>query len=131
MFDVAKGVFGWAARDSQADFIRALLGMLGPKDKFRLMTADMAVHNFAAEPAAVSEKSIEGAMAFLGREYRVLAVFVLIVAALLFIFYRQQGTQLIALSFVVGALCSGTAGFLGMRVATAASVIHVQPQQKA
>jgi K(+)-stimulated pyrophosphate-energized sodium pump len=63
----------------------------------------------------------EGAMAFLGREYRVLAVFVLIVAALLFIFYRQQGTQLIALSFIVGALCSGTAGFLGMRVATAAN----------
>jgi K(+)-stimulated pyrophosphate-energized sodium pump len=63
----------------------------------------------------------EGAMAFLGREYRVLAVFVAVVAVLLFVFYRGQGTQLIALSFVVGALCSGTAGFIGMRVATAAN----------
>ncbi len=63
----------------------------------------------------------EGAMAFLGREYRVLAIFVALVAVLLFVFYRSQGTELIALSFVVGALCSGTAGFIGMRVATAAN----------
>jgi K(+)-stimulated pyrophosphate-energized sodium pump len=63
----------------------------------------------------------EGAMAFLAREYRVLAVFVVIVAILLFVFYSRSGTQLIAVSFVVGALCSGLAGFIGMRVATAAN----------
>ena len=63
----------------------------------------------------------EGAMAFLAREYRVLAVFVIIVAGLLFFLYSKSGMQLIALSFVVGALCSGTAGFIGMRVATAAN----------
>ncbi len=65
----------------------------------------------------------EGAMAFLGREYRVLAVFVAVVAALLWFFYsRQPGNLgLIALSFVVGALCSGLAGFIGMRVATEAN----------
>ncbi|HMB70699.1 MAG TPA: sodium/proton-translocating pyrophosphatase, partial [bacterium] len=65
----------------------------------------------------------EGAMAFLAREYRVLAIFVVVVAALLFFFYsRQPGNLgLIALSFVVGALCSGLAGFIGMRVATAAN----------
>ena len=64
----------------------------------------------------------EGAMAFLGREYRVLGVFVLVVAGLLFLAYRGQGMGLIALSFVVGALCSGVAGFIGMRVATAANI---------
>ena len=63
----------------------------------------------------------EGAMAFLAREYRVLAIFVVVVAVLLFVFYQRTGTQLIALSFVVGALCSGLAGFIGMRVATAAN----------
>jgi K(+)-stimulated pyrophosphate-energized sodium pump len=63
----------------------------------------------------------EGAMAFLWREYKALAVFVAAVAVLLFVFYRGQGTQLIALSFIVGALCSGLAGFIGMRVATAAN----------
>jgi K(+)-stimulated pyrophosphate-energized sodium pump len=65
----------------------------------------------------------EGAMAFLGREYRVLGVFVAVVAVLLYFLYsRQPGNLgLIALSFVVGALCSGLAGFIGMRVATAAN----------
>ena len=51
----------------------------------------------------------------------VLAIFVGVVAVLLFVFYQRQGTQLIALSFVVGALCSGLAGFIGMWVATAAN----------
>ncbi|MBU0552471.1 sodium-translocating pyrophosphatase [Myxococcota bacterium] len=66
----------------------------------------------------------EGAMAFLMREYRILAVFVIVVAALLGWVNRDQpdSHQLIALSFVVGAVCSGLAGFFGMRVATAANV---------
>lgn len=66
----------------------------------------------------------EGAMAFLGREYRTLAIFVLVVAGLLF--YANSGradsSPLIALSFVLGALASGLAGFFGMRVATNANV---------
>ncbi len=64
----------------------------------------------------------EGAMAFLGREYRVLSIFILVVAALLVGVYWTRGTSLIALSFVVGALCSGMAGYFGMRVATLANV---------
>ncbi|MCA9751746.1 MAG: sodium/proton-translocating pyrophosphatase, partial [Gemmatimonadetes bacterium] len=63
----------------------------------------------------------EGAMAFLWREYKALGIFVVAVAVLLFLLYRGQGKELIALSFVVGALCSGLAGFIGMRVATAAN----------
>ncbi len=66
----------------------------------------------------------EGAMAFLAREYKVLAGFVLIVALLLI--WQNSGdpetSPLIALSFIVGALCSGLAGYFGMRVATAANV---------
>jgi len=63
----------------------------------------------------------EGAMAFLRREYSVLSVFVLVVALLLFI--SNKGVlRLVALSFIVGAFCSGLAGFIGMRVATAANV---------
>ncbi len=63
----------------------------------------------------------EGAMAFLSREYKVLAIFVAAVAVLLVIGY--EGTErLVAVSFVVGALCSGLAGFFGMRVATASNM---------
>ncbi len=65
-----------------------------------------------------------GAMAFLAREYKVLALFVLLVAGLL-AFSNMAGenrTPLIAVSFVLGAFASGLAGYFGMRVATAANV---------
>ncbi|MFO0567787.1 MAG: sodium-translocating pyrophosphatase [Polyangiaceae bacterium] len=67
----------------------------------------------------------EGAMAFLGREYRVLAVFVLAVAGLLAVTSRNVAlgqTPLIALAFVMGATASALSGYFGMRVATSANV---------
>jgi K(+)-stimulated pyrophosphate-energized sodium pump len=66
----------------------------------------------------------EGAMAFLAREYRVLAIFVVVVAVLLAFANAGQATSswLIALSVVAGAVCSALAGFFGMRVATSANV---------
>ena len=74
--------------------------------------------------AEIAHDIQEGAAAFLRREYRVLAVFVVVVAALLLIanLSRADSSPLIALSFVVGALCSALAGFFGMRVATKANV---------
>lgn len=62
----------------------------------------------------------EGAMAFLKAEYQVLIVFVIAVSALLGFANagQEDSSSLIALSFVTGALASGLAGFLGMRVAT-------------
>ncbi len=62
----------------------------------------------------------KGAMAFLKAEYRILAIFVLAIAILLgFANYgKSDSSVLISLSFVVGALASGLAGFIGMRVAT-------------
>lgn len=66
----------------------------------------------------------DGAMAFLNREYRVLAIFVVVVAVLLSIatmFTEGLSGSLIGISFVTGAVCSGLAGYLGMRVATAAN----------
>ena len=65
----------------------------------------------------------DGAMAFLKAEYRVLAIFVLAVAILLGISGNTaDSSPLIALSFVLGAICSALAGFIGMRVATKANV---------
>ncbi len=66
----------------------------------------------------------EGAMAFLGREYKVLAIFVAIVAVLLAVSNRSLATSswLIGVSFVVGASASALAGFIGMRIATLANV---------
>ena len=59
----------------------------------------------------------EGAMAFLKAEYSVLAIFVVIIALLLFF-----SNAMTAVAFVSGAICSGLAGYIGMRVATKANV---------
>jgi len=63
----------------------------------------------------------EGAMAFLSREYKVLAIFVVAVAVLL-VLGNEGNVKLVALSFVVGAVCSALAGYFGMRVATNANM---------
>ncbi len=65
----------------------------------------------------------DGAMAFLKTEYRVLAIFVLVIAILLGVANRGRAdsSALISLSFVVGAFASGLAGYLGMKVATKAN----------
>jgi K(+)-stimulated pyrophosphate-energized sodium pump len=61
----------------------------------------------------------EGAMAFLRRQYTVLAGFVAVVALLIFAIpeYRVLG----ALAYLFGAAASGSAGFVGMTIATAAN----------
>ncbi len=66
----------------------------------------------------------EGAMAFLKAEYKVLALFVVVVAVLLGLANSSGESQspIIALSFVMGAIASGLAGWVGMNVATKANV---------
>ncbi|HEX6127640.1 MAG TPA: sodium-translocating pyrophosphatase [Candidatus Limnocylindria bacterium] len=61
----------------------------------------------------------EGAMAFMRRQYTVLAMFVAVVAVLIYLIpeYRLLG----ALAYLAGAFASGSAGFIGMRIATAAN----------
>jgi len=61
----------------------------------------------------------EGALAFLGREYRILAIFVVAVAIILGVI-PNLGLW-VALSFIFGAICSGLAGFIGMNVAIRAN----------
>ncbi|MCO6043876.1 sodium-translocating pyrophosphatase [Aeoliella sp. ICT_H6.2] len=66
----------------------------------------------------------EGAMAFLSREYRSLAVFVVAVAILLGVtnhYVSADTNAYIAASFVLGAFCSALAGFFGMKTATSAN----------
>jgi len=66
----------------------------------------------------------KGAMAFLAREYKVLAIFVVAVAILLGVsnhFVAEDTNAFIALSFVLGAFCSGLAGYFGMKAATKAN----------
>ena len=71
----------------------------------------------------------KGAMAFLRAEYKILSIFVVAVSVLLYFKGSMElsnsnipGHPMIALSFIVGAICSGLAGFIGMVVATKANV---------
>ncbi|MGI6096825.1 MAG: sodium-translocating pyrophosphatase [Dethiobacteria bacterium] len=66
----------------------------------------------------ISSAIHEGAMAFLNREYRSLALFVVILFLVIGFTLNNWYT---ALSFVVGAIFSATAGFIGMQVATRAN----------
>lgn len=62
----------------------------------------------------------DGSMAFLKREYKVLAIFVVVVFVLM-AFSKQLGMNT-ALAFLFGAICSVVAGFIGMKSATRANV---------
>jgi len=66
----------------------------------------------------ISEAIHSGAMAFLNREYRVLAIFIAVVFLLILI---GMGFST-ALAFVGGAACSMICGFIGMKAATRANV---------
>ena len=78
--------------------------------------------------ARIAENIAKGAMAFLKAEYKVLAVFVAAVAVLLYFKgTSEEGSNgMVAISFVVGAICSALAGFIGMKVATKANVRTTQ-----
>ncbi len=60
----------------------------------------------------------EGAMAFMKREYTYLSVFVVVLAIVLAVVINYQTS----ISFIVGAIFSATAGYVGMKVATAANM---------
>ncbi len=71
----------------------------------------------------IAERILRGAMAFLKAEYQVLLIFLIVVGGLLYVSGdRPDSHPLIAVSFALGALFSGLAGFFGMRIATQANV---------
>ena len=81
-----------------------------------------------AKMAKIAKNIATGAMAFLKAEYKILSIFVVVVAVLLAFKGANEAdsSPLVALSFIVGALCSALAGFMGMRVATKANVRTTQ-----
>ncbi len=76
----------------------------------------------------IAKHIADGAMAFLKAEYKILAYYVIL--AVLFLMYigysGENSSPLIAGAFVVGALFSISAGFIGMKIATKANVRTAQ-----
>src|SRR5688572_23534550 len=87
-------------------------------------TAAYLVYNVLKEPDGnermqeVANAIREGAMAFLGRQYRTIAVLSVVLAALIWVVYSATGKgeygAKTAIAFLVGAFCSGLAGYIGM-----------------
>lgn len=78
----------------------------------------------------ISNYIAQGAMAFLKAEYKVLAYFVVVAALLLGVMgnanQEHGGHWSIAIAFIIGAIFSAIAGFIGMKVATKANVRTAQ-----
>ena len=72
--------------------------------------------------ATITARIQDGAMAFLMAEYRMLSIFIVVVAALLFAGGEDNGLGMETMvAFIIGALCSVAAGFSGMQSATSAN----------
>ena len=72
--------------------------------------------------ATITGRIQDGAMAFLMAEYKMLSIFIVVVAALLFAGGADNGLGMETMvAFIIGALCSVAAGFSGMQSATSAN----------
>ena len=92
-------------------------GLVGLAIAFMLYKQVNKVEIDNEKVASITKEIQEGAMAFLVAEYKVLAVFVVVVGAVL-AFLNDTDT---AIAFFAGAIASVIAGFSGMRAATSAN----------
>ncbi|CAN5902610.1 sodium-translocating pyrophosphatase [soil metagenome] len=101
--------------------VMGLIGLLYTFIKFQWVSKQDAGTDRMKE---ISNYIAEGAMAFLKAEWKVLGYFVVIVAILLAVMAQAnpQSHWSIAIAFILGAILSATAGYIGMKAATKANV---------
>ncbi len=105
--------------------VMGLIGLLYTLVKFKWVAKQDAGNERMKE---ISNHIAEGAMAFLKAEWKILGYFVVIVAILLAVMAsaNPHSHWLIAGAFVIGAVFSAVAGYIGMKVATKANVRTAQ-----
>lgn len=99
-------------------FLPPLLGLVGLAAAYYIFQLVKKYPEGEDRVALIAEQIHLGAMVFMRREYTMLAGFSAVLLVLLFIFLGWKT----ALAFLVGALASATAGFIGMSTATRANV---------
>ena len=105
--------------------VMGLIGLLYTFIKFNWVSKQDAGNERMKE---ISTYIAEGAMAFLKAEWKILGYFVVIVGILLAVMAttNPHSHWLIAGAFILGAVLSATAGYIGMKVATKANVRTAQ-----
>jgi len=78
----------------------------------------------------ISKHIQEGALAFLTREYRTVAIVLIVVAIAMAVFLPSSGGIVMGLAYLVGAVFSASAGFIGMTIATRANSRTTQAATK-
>ena len=103
----------------------AVIGLLYTFVKFNWVSKQDAGNERMKE---ISDYIATGAMAFLKAEWKILGYFVVIVAILLGVMALANPNShwSIAIAFVIGAVFSATAGYIGMRIATKSNVRTAQ-----
>ncbi|HEY5720011.1 MAG TPA: sodium-translocating pyrophosphatase, partial [Gammaproteobacteria bacterium] len=100
-----------------AMLIPPLFGVLGLVMAYVIYTMVMKYPGGDEKVAKIAEQIHIGAMVFMKREYQMLGMFAGVLVIVLFVLLGWKT----ALAFVVGALASGTAGYIGMFTATKAN----------
>ena len=99
--------------------IPAILGVVGLVVAFIVYRMVLSYPAGEGKVAEIGEKIHRGAMVFMRREYTYLLIFVAVVAVLIYISALGEKTTI---AFLLGAFCSGIAGYIGMFAATNANV---------
>ena len=105
--------------------VMGVIGLLYTMVKFNWVSRQDAGNDRMKE---ISTYIADGAMAFLRAEWKILGYFVVIVAILLGVMAstNENSHWSIAIAFVVGAVFSAVAGYIGMRIATKSNVRTAQ-----
>jgi K(+)-stimulated pyrophosphate-energized sodium pump len=101
------------------NLIPLVVGALGLLAAFIVFRAVMSFPAMEGKPTKIAEQIQLGAMAFMSREIKLIAASVAVIAVAILL--SPLGYQT-AIAFLVGAVCSAGAGFLGMYAATRANV---------
>ena len=115
------------ASDSMFLWISLGVGVFGLVAALLFARSVLASDAGTPEMRAISDAIREGAEAFMKRQYSTIAVLALVIAVLLYLGYHLSArtapyATMTVISFLIGAVCSGFAGYTGMYVSIRANI---------
>ena len=100
-------------------YLPVILGVLGLVSTLIIYRLVLGYSQGTGKVVEIADAIHTGAMTFMRREYTILFIFAALVAIAIWFSDLGQNT---AIAFIVGALCSSAAGYIGMYTATRANV---------